>query len=130
MIYQFLRNYVSEVFTFTFTFFVPLQEQWSKTLSPANIAQKRFRCSIFSVSTFYCKNTPNDMKQRQKYQKKTQFYHLCKSKRHVGCKQTSQFLQCFYCSLRSVLEFPHLQGGADQDWCLLIFFHEGLRTQN
>ena len=40
MVYQFLRYYVPEVITFTFTFFVPLQEQWSKTLLPANIAQK------------------------------------------------------------------------------------------
>ena len=40
MVDQFLRDFVSEVITFAFTFFVPLQEQWSKTLSPANIAQK------------------------------------------------------------------------------------------
>ena len=42
MIYQFLRDFVSEVMIFTFSFFVPLQEQWSKTQSPANIAQKNF----------------------------------------------------------------------------------------
>ena len=42
MIYQFLRDFVSEVIIFTFTFSVPLQEQRSKTLSPANIAQKNF----------------------------------------------------------------------------------------
>ena len=37
---QFLRYFVSEAIIFTFTFFVPLQKQWSKTLSPANIEQK------------------------------------------------------------------------------------------
>ena len=42
MVCRFLRDYVFEVITFTFTFFVPLQEQWSKTLSPANIEQKNF----------------------------------------------------------------------------------------
>ena len=75
MVYQFLRDFVSEVILFTFTFFVPPQEQRSNMLSLANIAQK-IRCSVFSVSTFYCGNTPNDMKQGQNYQKKTQFYHL------------------------------------------------------
>ena len=40
MIYQFLRDFFSEVIIFRLTFFVPLQEQWSKTLLPANIAQK------------------------------------------------------------------------------------------
>ena len=42
MVYQFLRNFVFEVINVTFTFFVPLQAQWSETLSPANIAQKNF----------------------------------------------------------------------------------------
>ena len=42
MAFQFLRDFVSDVIIFTLPFFVPLQEQWSKTLSPANIAQKNF----------------------------------------------------------------------------------------
>ena len=41
-VYQFLRDSVFEVIIFTFAFFVPLREQWSKTLSPANSVQKNF----------------------------------------------------------------------------------------
>ena len=61
--------FVFEVIVFTFTFFVPLREQWSKTLSPANIAQKNFALlsSLYALLTFCCGNTSNDMNTRKRH---------------------------------------------------------------
>ena len=33
------------------------------------------------------------------------------------------FFTVFFCRFSSVLKFLHLQGGADQHWCLIFFFH-------
>ena len=55
MVHQLLKNFVLQVFNFTLTFFVPLQEQWSKTLFLVIFCEKKEQLSAFAKKNLFAR---------------------------------------------------------------------------